>query len=165
MTGKMSTSDSKERSTKGTYGMEMIEVYLILIMKIREFKDMIVEDPGDEDLPEGLRTFKNLQRIIMVRGPEGRKMVIDHLRCVRQYIFHFHVRRGDEPMDLSLGESEYADGWAAAHYGPPLPPDENEDTRSQQEGESDEDDVMSPADEEERAVPGREELDEPEPES
>ena len=57
-------------------------------MKIREFKDMIEEDPGDgdEDLPEGLRTFKNLERTIMVRGPEGRKMVIDRLRCWRQYI-------------------------------------------------------------------------------
>ena len=99
----------------------------------------------------------------MVRGVEGRKMVIDHLRRLRQYILH--VRRGDESMEIPLGESEYPDGWVAAHYGPPLPPDENEDTRSQQEGESDEDDVMSPADEEERAVPGREELDEPEPES
>ena len=61
---------------------------MYLIMKIREFKDMIEEDPGDgdEDLPEGLRTFKNLERTIMVRGPEGRKMVIDRLRCWRQYI-------------------------------------------------------------------------------
>ena len=66
------------------YKTEMIEIdrgiEVYLIMKIREFKDMIEEDPGDEDLPEGLRTLKNLQRIIMVRGPEGRKMVIDHLR-------------------------------------------------------------------------------------
>ena len=31
-------------------------------MKIRELKDMIEKDAGDEDLPEGLRTFKNLQR-------------------------------------------------------------------------------------------------------
>ena len=77
-----------------------IEVYLI--MKIREFKDMIEEDPGDEDLPEGLRTFKNLQRIIMVggRGPERRKRVIDHLRCLGQCIFH----GGDESMDIPLGE-------------------------------------------------------------
>ena len=78
---------------------------------------MIEEDPADEDLPEGLRTFKNLQRIIMVRGPEGRKMVINDLRCLRQYIFY--VRRGDESMDIPLGESEYPDGWVAAHYGPP----------------------------------------------
>ena len=41
------------------YRMEMIEIdrgiEVYLIMKIREFTDMIEEDPGDEDLPEGLQ--------------------------------------------------------------------------------------------------------------
>ena len=92
----------------------------------------------------------------MVRGVEGRKMVIDHLRRLRQYILH--VRRGDESMEIPLGESEYPDGWVAAHYGPPLPPDEAEETRSRREDESDEDDVMAPADDGERAVAGREEV-------
>ena len=46
--------------------MEMIEIdrgiEVYLIMKIREFNHMVEEDPGDEDLPEGLRTCPRSRR-------------------------------------------------------------------------------------------------------
>ena len=38
-------------------------------------------------------------------------------------------------MDIPLGESEYPDGWVAAHHGPPWESDEDEETRSQRVSE------------------------------
>ena len=70
-------------------------------------------------------------------------------------------------MDIPMGESECPDGWVAAHYGPPLPPDEREGDRSPGESRSEGDDEISPRAEEEEEVPERqeEEIEEPEPEN
>ena len=150
------------------YRMEMIEIdrgiEVYLTMKIREFKDMIEENPGDEDLPEGVRTFKNLERIISPwsrREEDGDRS--PEILSLRQYTFH--VRRGDESMDVPLGESEYPDGWVAAHYGPPLTPDEREGDGSPEENRSEDDEDMPQRAEEDLADRPEEGIEEPEPET
>ena len=40
-----------------------VEVYII--MKVRQFRQMMEEDPSDEDIPTGYAMFRELQRMMM----------------------------------------------------------------------------------------------------
>ena len=94
-----------------------IEVYIIMTMKVRQFRQMMEEDPADEDIPTGMEMFRELQRMLMITGAETRKEVTEYLRSLRQYTYH--IKKGHESVHCRLEESEWPDGWIAANYGPP----------------------------------------------
>ena len=92
-----------------------IEVYII--MKVRQFCQLMEEDPSGEDIPTGYAMFRELQRMLMITGAQTRKEVIDYIRSLRQYTYH--VKNGHEDVNCPLEESEWPDGWMAANWGPP----------------------------------------------
>ena len=57
-----------------------IEVYII--MKVRQFRQMMEEDPADEDIRTGYEMFRELQRMLMITGAETRKEVTDYIRSL-----------------------------------------------------------------------------------
>ncbi|CAK8995706.1 Leucine-rich repeat receptor-like serine/threonine-protein kinase RGI4 (Protein RECEPTOR OF RGF1 2) (Protein RGF1 INSENSITIVE 4) (Protein STERILITY-REGULATING KINASE MEMBER 2) [Durusdinium trenchii] len=76
-----------------------IEVYII--MKVRQFRQMMEEDPADEDILMG--------RMLMITGAETRKEVTDYIRSLRQYTYH--VKKGHEDVNCPLEESECMARW------------------------------------------------------
>ena len=76
-----------------------IEVYII--MKVRQFRQMMEEDPADEDILMG--------RMLMITGAETRKEVTDYIRSLRQHTYH--VKKGHEDVNCPLEESECMARW------------------------------------------------------
>ena len=104
-----------------TYRLEQIEndvgIEVSIIMKVRQFRQMMEEDPSDQDIPTGYAMFRELQRMLMTAGAESRKEVTDYIRSLRQYTYH--IKKGHEDVNCPLEESEWPDGWMAANWGPP----------------------------------------------
>lgn len=69
-------------------------------------------EPGRRRLARRRGNVQELAKVIAVRGLEGRKMVIDYMKSLRQYTYH--IRRGDESRDAPLEESEWPDGWVGS---------------------------------------------------
>ena len=71
------------------YRLEQIEndvgIGVYIIIKVRQFCQMMEEDPSDEDIPTGYSMFRELQRMLMITGAETRKEVTDYIRSLRQY--------------------------------------------------------------------------------
>ncbi|CAK9090690.1 Reverse transcriptase Ty1/copia-type domain-containing protein [Durusdinium trenchii] len=59
------------------YRLEQIEndvgIEIYIIMKVRQFRQMMEEDPADEDIPTGYEMFRELQRMLMITGAETKK--------------------------------------------------------------------------------------------
>ena len=144
-----------------------IEVYII--MKVRQFRQMMEEDSADEDIPTGYEMFRELQRMLMITGAETRKEVTDYIRSLRQYTYH--VKKGHEDVNCPLEESEWPDGWMAANWGPPrmlrefrMPPRRQQRRRRDESSSSEEHDAAAAFDLQDRGRDDPMILDEPEPE-
>ena len=93
-----------------------IEIYIIV--KVRQFRQMMEEDLSDENILTGYAIFREFQRMMMIIiGAETRKEVIDYIRSLRQYTYH--VKKGHEDVNCPLEENEWPDGWMAANWGSP----------------------------------------------
>ena len=82
-----------------------------LIIKVRQFRQMIEEDPFDKNVPTGLEMLTALQKMLMITAPETRKTVTECPKNLRQCTCH--MKKGHENISRPPLKLNHLVGWGS----------------------------------------------------